>query len=262
MAQIPVKKEELRISSEATPAAKTNAGVVEDATKGVLTGSNLISIRAAEGGLGGANPISIKMADGVNNNGAGNTYAVSAVSGANRVNIKATPDAKEGRAPVVKNNGAGKDGVVRGEIMGINRGRMFAFVRTTQFKTDFFVGVHHYRCDLANGDLVSFEFDGEPERSEGWCPRTYNVERIEVATKDFRPTGTMSAHNKDTSASDQSRHNIGTRSSVSNKITSAGVESQSNLKPQLSIETLSKQVEALAKALADLVQAGAAVTRA
>ena len=137
-----------------------------------------------------------------------------------------------------------------------------AFIRTKQFKTDFFVCAQNFSRELADGDLVSFEFDGEPVRFQGRCPRAYNVMHIEMATSDVRPTDTTSAHDKGTGASDQSHFSIGTQRGVPNKVNSAGVESQSNLSPQVSIETLSKRVEELAKALEVLVQAGPTVTRA
>ena len=111
------------------------------------------------------------------------------------------------------------------------------------------MGAQNFSRDWVNGDMVSFVFDGEPVRLEGRCPRTYNVERIEVAPNVRQPTSTMSARDNVTRASDQRQHSTGAQSRGHNNVTGASAQSQSNVETQFS----ASQMEALAKMFADLL---------
>ena len=115
------------------------------------------------------------------------------------------------------------------------------------------MGVQHLSREWVNGDMMSFEFVGEPVRFERRCPCAFNVKRIEVAPNVRQPTSITRARDNVTRASDQRHHSTGAQSRGHNNVTGASAQSQSNVEAQFS----ASQLEALAKMFADLLaQAG------
>ena len=101
--------------------------------------------------------------------------------------------------------------------------------------------------------MMSFEYDGEPVRFEGRCPRAYNVKRFEVTPNVRQPTSSTSARDNVTRVRDQRQRSTGAQSRGHNNVTGASAQSQSNVEAQFS----ASQLEAMTKMFADLLaQAG------
>ena len=64
---------------------------------------------------------------------------------------------------------------LRGTIVNINHAKQFAFIRSPQFSTDFFVGRQHFRPQMAMGDMVLFRGHPEVKQRGGRCPDAADV---------------------------------------------------------------------------------------
>ena len=67
---------------------------------------------------------------------------------------------------------------LRGTIVNINHAKQFAFIRSTQFSTDFFVGRQHFHPEMAMGDVVMFRGHPEVKQRGGRCPDAAGVDLV------------------------------------------------------------------------------------
>ena len=72
----------------------------------------------------------------------------------------------------------GRPSGLRGTIVNINHGKQYAFIRSPQSATDFFVGRQQFRPQMAMGDLFVFRWHSEVRQRGGRCPDAVDVDLV------------------------------------------------------------------------------------